>query len=596
MPSVMSRVWHETTWAPLRTLLGPQRTLVVALATASTLSGLVEAGLLALVAQVAAALVGGSSQVVLSVGLNQGHVRLGTVLIVAVALATVRALLQVTLAFLPSRIAADAQLQLRSDIFAAFIHASWPAQARDQEGHMQELATNHVEQASRGALYAAELVAALCTFAAMIAAAIAINVLAAGSVLAAAIGLFVVLRPLGAVGVRSARERSRASIGYAGAVNESVRMAEETQVLGLATTYERRMDDLAETACRFSFRADFVGRLVPYMYQSAVYLLVVGGLSGLYITGSGHLASLGAVVLVLVRAGTYGQQVANMYQATSQALTYLNLVQEATVRYTCSRDTPGRRRLAEISSLVFDNVWFSYESRRPVLSDLTFHIARRETIGIVGPSGTGKSTMVQILLGLRRPDTGRYLVNGIDAHDHAREDWCRLVAYVAQEPRLIHASVSENIRYLREINDAEVEHAAKLAGIHDDIMEWRNGYGTIVGPRADAVSGGQQQRLCLARAIAGQPQLLVLDEPTSALDPQSEALIQQALLALKQRMTIVIVAHRMSTLDICDRVMVVADGQLDAFDTLPVLRRTNDYYRIATSIGVGDTNRDQTAH
>jgi ABC-type multidrug transport system fused ATPase/permease subunit len=127
-------------------------------------------------------------------------------------------------------------------------------------------------------------------------------------------------------------------------------------------------------------------------------------------------------------------------------------------------------------------------------------------------------------------------------------------------------------------------------------MEWRNGYGTIVGPRADAVSGGQQQRLCLARAIAGQPQLLVLDEPTSALDPQSEALIQQALLALKQRMTIVIVAHRMSTLDICDRVMVVADGQLDAFDTLPVLRRTNDYYRIATSIGVGDTNRDQTAH
>jgi ABC-type multidrug transport system fused ATPase/permease subunit len=161
------------------------------------------------------------------------------------------------------------------------------------------------------------------------------------------------------------------------------------------------------------------------------------------------------------------------------------------------------------------------------------------------------------------------------------------VSYVPQQPRLLHATVAENIRYLRDIDDDAVREAAEHARIHEDIMGWPDGYETIVGPRADAVSGGQQQRICLARALAARPHVLILDEPTSALDPHSERLIQASLQALRHEMTLFIIAHRMSTLDICDRVMVVIDGVLTAFDSIELLEQNNSYYRMASVLAAG---------
>jgi ABC-type multidrug transport system fused ATPase/permease subunit len=167
--------------------------------------------------------------------------------------------------------------------------------------------------------------------------------------------------------------------------------------------------------------------------------------------------------------------------------------------------------------------------------------------------------------------------------EFAPTDWHKLVAYVPQEPRLLHASVEDNIRYFRKLDRAEIEQAARLARIHDDIMSWPRGYDTIIGPRADAVSGGQQQRVCIARALAARPGVLVLDEPTSALDPRSESLLQESLVALKGETTLFIVAHRMTTLDVCDRVMVIVDGRLEAFGTAAGLKRANAYYRYVSA-------------
>ena len=107
------------------------------------------------------------------------------------------------------------------------------------------------------------------------------------------------------------------------------------------------------------------------------------------------------------------------------------------------------------------------------------------------------------------------------------DDWRRRVAYVPQDPKLLHGTVAENIRFYRDIDDGAVERAARLAHIHGDVLSWPSGYGTLIGQRADAVSGGQRQRLCLARALAGAPDVLVLDEPTSALDLPSESLVQE---------------------------------------------------------------------
>jgi ABC-type multidrug transport system fused ATPase/permease subunit len=273
---------------------------------------------------------------------------------------------------------------------------------------------------------------------------------------------------------------------------------------------------------------------------------------------------------------------------------FVDRVREVEARYVASAPPSGTRALRTIKSLTFENVGFAYTPTRTVLTSLSFEVVRGEAIGVVGPSGAGKSTLVQLLLQLRPPSQGRYLINGVDAYEFAPDDWHTRVSYVSQDPRLLHASVAENIRYFRAIPDDAVVNAARLARIHDDIVTWEDGYDTLIGPRADAVSGGQQQRICIARALAADPEVLILDEPTSALDPASESLLQESLAALRDQLTVFVIAHRMSTLDICDRVMVIVDGELEAFDTARSLRRKNQYYRAASAIAAGPSVVDTT--
>ncbi len=575
---------RSTTWLRLGALIGEKRRSVFALAIASLLSGLTEAGILAVVAQVATTLVDRATRIHARIGPIHLDATVGDLLAVAFALALIRLALQVPISVLPSRIAASVQAELRKRLFDAFTRASWALQSRDREGHMQEMMTSQVVQASQGALQATTMVTSALTFIVLVMSALALNVAAAGLVLVAAVVLFGVLRPLNVLGSRRARALSQAQMEYAGGVGEAIRVAQETQVFGVASAQRDRIGAFIATAQDLFFRTQLLGRLIPNLYQSLIYLIIVAGLASLYVAGAGDVASLGAVVLLLVRAGTYGQQIQGSYQYVRQALPFIERLQEAAQKYAASGPVSGTQSLTEIQTLTFENVSYGYRSGHPVLSSISFEVASGEAVGIIGPSGAGKSTLIQILLQLRVPDDGLYIVNGSPVQQFRREDWQRQVAYVPQEPLLVHASVADNIRYFRDLDDDAVQRAGQLARIHDDVMGWADGYDTIIGPRADAVSGGQQQRICLARALAAQPELLVLDEPTSALDPGSEALIQESLLALEGKVTLFVIAHRMSTLEMCGRVMVIVDGRLEAFDTIELLRRKSAYYRSASAL------------
>jgi ATP-binding cassette subfamily B protein len=573
--------------ARLNALIGDRRRTIVALAISSILSGFTEAGILAAVAQVATTLVNRATRVNITIGPLHAHPTVGALIAAAFALTILRIALQVPISILPARIAADVQASLRRALFSAFTRASWSVQSRDREGYLQEIMTSQVISATQGALQATTLLIAFLTFIVLMVAAVVLNAGAATIVLGVAVLLFALLRPLNRLGVRSARALSQAQVEFAGGIGEASRVAEETQVFGVGAAQRSRVDGLVGTAHDLFFRTQLLIRLTPNIYQSLIYLVLVAGLAAIYAAGGGHVASLGAVVLLLVRAGTYGQTLQSSYQSLRQSLPFIERLQDAERRYTQSSPVAGKRPLPRIQTLAFENLSFAYWSDQPVLREISFEVAAGEAVGIIGPSGAGKSTMVQILLQLRTPDQGSYLVNGVPAEEFAREDWHRQIAYVPQEPRLLHASVADNIRYFRALDDKAVERAGRLARIHDDVMGWPKGYDTVVGPRADAVSGGQQQRICLARALVARPGVLVLDEPTSALDPHSETLIQESLTALKEELTLFTIAHRMSTLDMCDRVMVVVGGRLVAFDTKALLQRENSYYRSATALALG---------
>jgi ATP-binding cassette subfamily B protein len=571
----------------LELLIGDKRRLIVELSLISIFSGFTESATLAIVGEVAAALVKGAHRANAKLGPVYVHASVLTLIEIGFGLTVIRLIMQWPLSTLPARVASQVQAGLRERIFGAFTRASWDVQARDREGQLQEIMTNQTSQATAGAAQTTSLIIASFTFLILMLTAVALSPPAAGIVFGLAVVMFAVLRPLRSLGARRSRELSAAQVVYASGIAEANRLAEETQVFGVTEAQYNRMLGLVLRCRDLFYRVQIVGRLVPNLYQSLIYLVLMFGLLGLYEAGAGRAGSLGAVVLLLLRASQNGQSIQASYQGLQQSLPFIERLQDTERRYADSIPVDGELALPEVQTIAFAGVGFSYNPGRPVLTDINFSIDAGETIGIVGPSGAGKSTLVQLLLQLRVPETGHYLANGQDVRVFRRDDWHRVVSYVPQEPRLLHATVAENIRFFRDVDDEAVERAGRLARIHDDIISWSHGYDTIVGPRADAVSGGQQQRICLARALVARPHVLVLDEPTSALDPGSESLIQESLVALKGELTLFIIAHRMSTLNICSRVMVILDGRLVAFDTKAVLEEENPYYRSASMLAAG---------
>ena len=278
------------------------------LAAISALSGLTEAVILAVVAQVAASLVSGGADVNATVGATTVHVSVGELLAFAAGLAVIRLALQIPIAWLPAQIAADVQAKLRNEPLRR-LHPSVVVDAVERpRGPSAEMMTSQVVQATQGAQQVTIMVTALFSFIVLIISALVLNVAAAVVVLTAAVLLFVGLRPMNAVAHRRSSALSQAQMNYAGGVGEAVRVAEETQVFGVAFAQRERIGALVAVAQELFLRTQFIARLAPGLYQSLIFLIIVLGLAGLHASGAGNVASLGAVVLLLVRAGTYGQQ------------------------------------------------------------------------------------------------------------------------------------------------------------------------------------------------------------------------------------------------------------------------------------------------
>jgi ABC-type multidrug transport system fused ATPase/permease subunit len=413
--------------------------------------------------------------------------------------------------------------------------------------------------------------------------AIAVSPVGALVVIAAVAVLGLALRPVRERLRRRSLDTSDTGMSLATGLGEMASLGLELQVFGVQDEMAARVDSLIREGRDSTRRLAALRGMVPHLYTSLAYAAVVGALALASGSDTADVGSLGAVMLVMLRSLSYGQQLQVSSAVVSTMRPY---VAELEAEINSYRDAAVRDEgvpVGEVGDIEFRDVSFEYTEGQPVLSGVDAVIARREVVGIIGPSGSGKSTLVQLLLGLRAPTSGEVLAGGRPVSTLARSEWVRRVTFVPQTPRLVRGSVADNIRFLRpDVSDAQVEAAARLAQVHDDIVAMPEGYARQVGEAGGALSGGQQQRVCIARALVEDPQVLVLDEPTSALDGRSEALVRQTLAELATRMTVVIIAHRMSTLDVCDRLMVVQDGRVVAFDTPERLRADSEFYRQVT--------------
>ncbi|MCX7703131.1 MAG: ABC transporter ATP-binding protein/permease, partial [Planctomycetota bacterium] len=227
-------------------------------------------------------------------------------------------------------------------------------------------------------------------------------------------------------------------------------------------------------------------------------------------------------------------------------------------------DAPTAEEVKEMrGEIVFEDVWFTYNSGEPALKGISFTVKPGESLAIVGASGSGKSTILNLILRFYDPQKGRILIDGIDIKQIKRRSLLRHLAVVTQEPFLFNTTVLENIGYGRVgATREDIISSAKAAKIHDVITALPQGYDTVVGERGGNLSGGERQRVTIARAILRNPTILLLDEATSNLDSESEKAVQEALAELMKNRTTIMVAHRLSSISGVDRIIVIEDGKI----------------------------------
>lgn len=223
-----------------------------------------------------------------------------------------------------------------------------------------------------------------------------------------------------------------------------------------------------------------------------------------------------------------------------------------------TRGCPGLRE-----AIAFDRVTFAYPGRTPVLRALSLTVPRGHVTALVGTSGSGKTTIINLLLGLYEPTEGRILIDGVDLREFRIDSWRERIGLVSQDPFILHASVRDNITFGRDGWSHEaVERAARIAYAHEFIMHLPQQYDTVVGERGMKLSGGQQQRLAIARAVLSDPEMLIFDEATSLLDTESERIVQEAVERVSRQRTVLIVAHRLSTVRHADMIVVLEQGRI----------------------------------
>jgi len=292
--------------------------------------------------------------------------------------------------------------------------------------------------------------------------------------------------------------------------------------------------------------------------------------------------SLGSLIAFTMYMGQfYGpiNTLTNLFQPMQQALTSAERVMEIMDEEPQVTDSEDALDLNVKGDIMFSNVSFGYEPFLPVIYNVSFHVPAGTTLGIVGPSGAGKTTITKLLMRFYDPQSGAIYVDGVDLRKIKRSAWRRQVGIVLQDPFLFDGSVAYNISYgLGEVQPERIVAAAKAAAAHDFVMKLPLAYDSWVGERGSMLSGGERQRVAIARAIITDPKVLIMDEATSSVDSVTEKQIQRAIDNLVKDRTTIIIAHRLSTIRKANNIIVMNHGTIVESGTHDELIKKNGLY------------------
>ena len=530
----------------------------------SVLTAIAQAVALVFIASSALALAQDSHHVHISAGPLSGKISLAVATGLAMACAVLMIGLQISAGRITAYLAKVAEAESRRRIIQAYLATSWEYLSRRERGEFQQILTNNVSRVARAVTYRAVWIFGIVNLVILIGGAffmapvLAMIMIVVGTVFALA------LRPIKARTRKAAAEHGSAEKEFATFVAGMVEQGRETRVFGIGDRLRERSELLNGTASERQRRVQFLLWTAPAIYSGVALLALTIAMATISALGSGHLTSVGPMVILLLRSLIYGQTAFTAMQYLVEAGPYLGELEVHVAMYREAVHVSGSADSGSLRLLALDQVGYRYPgSQGAALTNISLVIERGEAIGVIGPTGSGKSTLAEVLLGLRPVTSGSFTINGVPADSLADASWTRRIAYVPQHSVIIDGTIRDNIRFYRPwITDEDVAWAAREARIHAEILSMPDAYETVVSGLSVGLSGGQRQRLCIARALAGRPELLVMDEPTSGLDVNSERRFIDTIKRLKGDTTLVVIAHRLETIAMCDRVIAIADGRI----------------------------------
>ncbi len=365
----------------------------------------------------------------------------------------------------------------------------------------------------------------------------------------------------------------------------------EVKLMGLERGYSRRFESAALKAARHGAYASVLQQLPRIALEAIVFGFLIGLVMVLLLWNEGNLAAiipkLGIFAFATLRLLPSLQKIYAAFTSILVGQASLEQIYDDFMKASKTAvdlPTGGDKRLGLDQAITLENVAFSYPAaERTALRNVSLRIPKCTTVGIVGGTGAGKTTLVDLILGLLSPDSGEIRIDETPLSRDNLRSWQRSIGYVPQSIFLTDDSVRQNIAFgvpQDAIDNHAVERAAKLAALHDFVIEeLPEGYETIVGERGVRLSGGQRQRIGIARALYHSPSLLILDEATSALDNITERVVMEAVETIRDEMTIIMIAHRLSTVRNCDVIYVMEHGTVASSGTYDELLHTSALFQ-----------------
>ena len=504
-----------------------------------------------------------------------------------------KAIAEFLLSYIRVHISTAYQNDARIDLYRKTLHARWPYLLNQKLGYLESVIMTDVGATMSMLKQITQIAPNSATFLVYLVAAFKISWVITLLTLGVGLLLLVATRPFIMRTKRYAIRAVNINKIIAHRVNESVMGMKTIKASGIDEAVIRREKKIWDELRGLLIKSSIVKGIGASITEPVIFIFLALIFAFSYKHTEFNFASFVVVIYLVQRIFNSVRKTQGTMHVLQESLAFAHHVVDLGTSAVANKEESEANDAFVFNDMIeFRNVSFAYESGGPVLHDVSFRLKKNEMIGIIGPSGVGKTTIADMVLRLFTPTKGDILIDGKDINRIALHDYRRHIGYVSQDIFLMNDTIETNIKFYDEsVNDEAMMKAAHDANIYDFIMGLPKKFKTIIGEHGVLLSGGQRQRIILARALASHPALLILDEATSSLDNESEALIRQSIENLKGGMTVLVIAHRLSTIMRLDRLIVLEGGRVMEQGTPhELLKHTDSYF--TKVFNIGERNND----